>query len=444
MFELIKVIAALTSAMLIYREARRQPNGFAVFVMIALWIRFTLSAFHTVTYPPMVACLSINALGSILVVAAGLVILPSRLFILKYWRFFYAFAICIGVSALLNQQISGLILVYVKWAYYLVLASATFLAVRHSGLEPVFKSFLYAFALPVGLQVLSILLGESKAAENDGSTSYIGGYNHEAAFSMIIVGFTLCICVQRIRSFSFQNTLFCLGIVLLFLTNYRTAMLAVLPIVIVFCLTLFESSVHKRYHLLTYAVAASSLGLIATFVGGSYAERFNDLAIVASHWQSLIKAPVYFTEWEQDIFSARVYLWSQYVTAFVNADGLSQLFGFGPESWNGVFEKYAHNTFVSYLYEFGYVGLGLFSLLNIFLLYAAWQITDPILRKKVFFSVVGFLVLNLATMPLWNIEGLIVYALLTGVIFAFQPVKQTLVQRAYVNPNIQPLNGVKL
>ncbi|MBT0587616.1 O-antigen ligase family protein [Alteromonas oceanisediminis] len=421
MFEIVKIALVLLSAVLLYRVARR-CEGFTVFVMVALWLRFALSAFHTVTYPPLVGGLSINAIGSIFVVAAGFSLLPRQLFLLRYWLLFYAFALIVVLSAAINAQVGGFIVVVVKWLYFMVLAGALFLAIRRAGLDPVLRALLVSFVLPVSLQCLSIVLGEAKAAESDGSVSFIGGYHHEAAFSMILVGFVLSICLQNLRSFPWQNSLFFIGVVLLFLTNYRTSMLAVLPIVVIFLFSWFESKVAKRYQFFSIAALATSAVAVAWMFKDSVAERFNDIYVVASHWRELIKAPVYFTDWEQDLFSARVYLWSQYLSAWEMADASQRWFGAGPEAWNGVFEKYAHNTFISYLYEYGILGLTLFGVFNAALLRSAWRIADVTLRKKCFFSLLGFLILNLATMPLWNIEGLIVYAIICAAIFAHQPV----------------------
>jgi hypothetical protein len=40
------------------------------------------------------------------------------------------------------------------------------------------------------------------------------------------------------------------------------------------------------------------------------------------------------------------------------------------------------------------------------------------LAKIVGFSIIGFATMNIATMPLWNIEGLIFFAIIVGTIFA--------------------------
>jgi hypothetical protein len=165
------------------------------------------------------------------------------------------------------------------------------------------------------------------------------------------------------------------------------------------------------------------LGLV---ISSSLAERFSDISLILNNLNELIKAPEYFSDAEQDIFSSRVYLWSQYLTVFSQSDFLHRMVGLGPESWSGVFDKYAHNAFVSYIYEYGYLGITTFLIVNIYLLKQALNNQSKILGRKLFFSILGLMVMSLSTMPLWNIEGLICYALISGTIFAKgqQPVER--------------------
>ena len=104
--------------------------------------------------------------------------------------------------------------------------------------------------------------------------------------------------------------------------------------------------------------------------------------------------------------------------AFFTSDWLNQWVGLGPEHWDGLFSHYAHNAYVSYIYEYGYFGITLFLGMNFYLLKQALNNQSKVLGRKLFFSVLGIMVMSLSTMPLWNIEGLICYALVAGAIFA--------------------------
>ncbi len=414
MFVLVKLVLALLSAYLIYRTIRRQCNKYLAFVIVAVWLRFLLSAFHTITYDPLIAGFSINALASIGIAGLGVLLLPTNYFKLKNLAPIYAFLAVILVSGVINRELVGLINVLVKWVFFLVIAGGLFLAIRSTDKDIALKKFLVVFFLPVALQIMSIVLGEVKATEADGSASYIGGYNHEAAFSMIIAAFVLTVGLLSPSVIRFRGALFALGCVLLVLVNYRTSILAILPMTAIFLFTSLEARIPQRQKPVFFVFALIGIALGFLLLSYFMQERFADVFVFLSSWQDLLKAPMYYTEKEKDIFSARVFIWAQYVHAFVNADWINQLIGMGPESWNGVFKKYAHNTYVSFLYEYGLLGLGAFVYAVGRFLIQAYRCADRHFAWLLFSSMVGFLIMNMATMPLWNIEGLILYAILLG------------------------------
>ncbi|MEH6712484.1 MAG: O-antigen ligase family protein [Paraglaciecola polaris] len=418
MFELVKLIVGLITFFYVVKSMKTSGNKYIAFIVFSLWLRFFLSAFHSVTFPPLIAGFSINALGSIGITAIGVMIIPTAFFGLKKLIPIYVFLATVIISALYNAEYVGLIKVLVKWAYFLTIAIAFFLALKLNGVVDTSKRALVPFIMPVALQLLSVLLGEVKASEADNSASYIGGYNHEAAFSMMLVTFVMLVAILPKKTIAWQTSLFFTGIVFIFLANYRTAVIAVLPVIIIFLLSAMQQKLERRFQLPMMVFGGAILVVILSFFFTTQQERFQDISVFVSNIDELIKAPFYYSELEKDIFSARVYIWSEYLYAFSTGDFWQQLFGNGPDSWIGIFPKYAHNTYVSYLYEFGYLGFVCFISLNIIVLVSAWKMEDKQLSKKVFFSLVGFLIMNLATMPIWAIEGLIVYAILLSLIFA--------------------------
>lgn len=417
MFELAKIIAALASFWFVLAVIRSSSNKFMAFLVFALWLRFFLAAYHSITYTPLAAGLSLTALASISIAAIGFYLIPLRMFLLKRLLPFYIFGLAIIISGLYNGLYIGLANVLVKWTYFLCITTAFYISIKISGLEATCRKALVPFFLPIALQIFSVLLGESKVTDSDGQLSYIGGYFHESGFSMIIVGFMILISLLPKNTIKFQSTLFLLGVFFIYLTNYRTAILAVLPVVVIYFFGAVDNKIEKKYRLPIYSVAIVIMASLIMAFMSSQQERFNDLFVVANTWTELIKAPIYFTELEKDIFSARVYIWSEYLYSFGQGDFWSQLFGQGPESWSGVFEKYAHNTFISYLYEYGYFGFVSFALFNVYLLISAWRMKNRDFSNKIFFSIIGFLILNLATMPLWALEGMIVYGILIAITF---------------------------
>ena len=418
MFELIKVAVALVSIILVYRVITNNCNKYLAFAVLAIWLRYFSSGFHDITYSPIVAGFSINALISICIAGLGLIVIPKSVLALKKLISFYFLFAAIAVSGFVNMEITGTINVLVKWCYFLVLASCIFLSIRVQGRNDTFRKLLIAFFMPVMLQILSILLGHVKATEADGSASYIGGYSHEAAFSMIIVAFIFCIGLIERNHLRFRTTLFTLAFVLLILVNYRTAILTVLPLSAVFYFTLVEQRLKPTQKAPVLTVVAMVLFLVFVSLSITMQDRFADVGYLVTNLDLIFKAPEYFTENEQDIMSARVYIWSKYINEFMNANSINMLLGFGPESWSKKFTLYAHNTYVSNLYELGLIGFVCFLLMLINTLILGFSMKEKRLAKIVGFSIIGFATMNIATMPLWNIEGLIFFAVIVGTIFA--------------------------
>lgn len=416
MFEIVKVICVMVTALIIVNAIREDCSRPLAFALFAIWLRFALSAFHDITHQPLFLGLSINALGSVFVVALGILYLPARGFLLRKLIPLYLFLLVIVVSGLYNLEIIGLLNVIVKWAYFFVLSLAILLAARIHSLHPTLVALLKAFYLPVALLFLSILLGESKATERDGSISYIGGYRHESGFSMVIISFALIVSLINKKFLRFRTLWFYIAIILLYMVNYRTALITILPIVFVFIFAGAQQKIRKKYQLVSFAFISIFVALGFYIVAGNMSERFADISIFLGSWNDLLKAPAYFSQSEKAIFSSRVYIWSQYMEEVYNASRMHQIVGHGPESWKGIFDLYAHNTYISYIFEYGYAGLVAFTGFIIGIFVNAFQIKHTATKAKLMGSLLGFLIMNMATMPLWSIEGLIILSVIFGVV----------------------------
>ena len=110
--------------------------------------------------------------------------------------------------------------------------------------------------------------------------------------------------------------------------------------------------------------------------------------------------------------SGRPLIWSSYIYAWADGTPLQHLFGLGPESWEGVFKVYPHNTLVATLYELGWFGVAaMIALWTVMFAAAASARGDRFLLIAAHFA---FFLLNMATMPFWQVEGLAFYGLLCG------------------------------
>ena len=73
------------------------------FLVLALWLRYLLSAFHQYTYPPIVGGLSLNAMASITLTAIGFLVIERRLLLLKAFGGVYLVIVATMVSASIND-----------------------------------------------------------------------------------------------------------------------------------------------------------------------------------------------------------------------------------------------------------------------------------------------------------------------------------------------------
>jgi hypothetical protein len=195
------------------------------------------------------------------------------------------------------------------------------------------------------------------------------------------------------------------------LANYRTSLLAAaLPAAAVALVALLgRVTNHQRRVALVFLAAVAVLAFVG--VARLTEDRFADLGTAVEKGASLIQPPEHFTFAERRLFSGRAYLWSQYIDAYLQGTITERLVGFGPDSWVGRFPLYAHDTFISDMYEIGIFGTAAFIwILAANLLLAARTRGDA--RLVLIACHIGFIILNLATMPIWTLEGDLLYALL--------------------------------
>lgn len=73
--------------------------------------------------------------------------------------------------------------------------------------------------------------------------------------------------------------------------------------------------------------------------------------------------------------------------------------------------------FIFYLYEFGVVGFLSFISLCIIIFGNVFSLNNKVVLRILFFIFIGFLVMNLVIMLLWNIEGLIFFVIFSVLLF---------------------------
>lgn len=382
------------------------------FLIFACWFRYMLSAFHDYSYNEAPGGLSFIAFGSIALVGLGFLILDKRrLFI---WAFFPVVIICVLmlVSGFVNQNPKGALEPIVRYAFFVMIAVAFWQSIDEGGPRAITR-LLWVFMPPLLFQLLSMALGVVKAGEMDGSSSYIGGYYHEQQFSLILASCFFVACfATHIRRWV-RVALSVASLVGIALANYRTTIVGMAPLVAVQLYTGVPAAVRatQRRFVRLALIIVGVCGVLT--VGAVDSQRFADLGALISRGTNIIKPPEDFTREDRLVLNGRTQMWSSYIYAYDAGTPVQKVFGFGPDSWSSIFLRYAHNTLVSYLYELGVLGVA-----GILLL---WGTMASIglrvrrgLRAKILAAHASFFLLNMATMPHWQVEGNILYSLICG------------------------------
>lgn len=398
---------------LIVLLAVRSRSASSAFVVVAIAARLAMSAMPHFSFSASPLGLSWNALVSCLVIGAGLLLIRrGRAAALIALPTALIMAV-IALSGAMNHQIGQSIEPLVKFGYFMVVGIAVADAFRAEGPSAVLGRLLWVMVLPFVLQLESVALGVVKATETDGSASYIGGYNHEASFSLLLVSALVAVALhQRLRPRAqIALVLLCMGGI--FLANYRTAIAAMAPLIVGVLLTGALRSVLPSQRIFAAAGAALMVLAAVPAVTAAVGDRFDTLGVVAADPMLPFKEPNAFTDEDKKVMSGRVYLWSEYLAAWRSGSDRQHLLGYGANAWEGQFRYYAHNTLVSTLYELGYLGVAAMLVLWAWMMWLAICCAPP-LRLVLVTAHAGFILLNMATMPFWMVEGLLLYALLCG------------------------------
>lgn len=423
------------SAIIIFYVLARVRDRAAAFVIGATWLRNVMSAFHAVTYRPLVAGMSGNAVASIAVFLIGLMSINWRHLALKFLMPVYVVIGIALVSAVINGNVGGgLITVVTKFGYFIVIMLSVYGAMSRAKNGAFLSSMLWAFLPVLLLQGLSVVFDVSKRTETDiNAVSFIGGYNHEASFSVTLATCLTVACFTDRLNKHVKTGIIFACIVGILLANYRTTLVAIAPLLLMY----FGFSTLQRFPKRDRPFVVSGLIVAIALVGGLaslvFAERFQDVTVAASGDVNFFKPPEAYTVEETRLLSGRPRIWSMYIYAWLRDDTMTHIIGFGPESWSTRFPLYAHNTLVNYLFEYGIVGVVGLLFLWFSMLSAALRIRHPH-RGVVVGAHLSFLMLNMSTMPMWMIEGNILYGVICGYTLYLLSLQSRSAQRAQPAP----------
>ena len=383
----------------------------ARFLLFACWLRYTLSSLHEFTYNEAIPGVKWVALGSLAILAIGFLVLEKRRFVAR--PFYPVALICLLmlVSAVLNGNPSSALEPITRFMTFVLIAVALWQALETGG-SAVLRRLLLVFIQPLTYQVASVLLGVPKSGELDGSLSYIGGYYHEELFSLIAAtAFFVAVFANGLGKYT-RLSICVLSLASIAAANYRTTMIGILPLALVALFTSMPRAFEPgQRRLARFLIIVGGIALVGTAAMVEQ-DRFSDLDAI-TQGTSLIRPPQTFSWADRRELSSRPYIWSTYIYAYAEASPMQKLIGLGPDSWEGKMENYAHNTLISFLYELGLAGVAAILLLWATMFRLAWS-ADRKSRALLIGGHLSFLVLNLATMAHWQVEGNILYGVLCG------------------------------
>lgn len=402
------LIFALVAGYLILRT-----RGLAArYVIFASWFRYTLSSLHEYSYQEAVAGISWIALGSVLIILIGFAVLDFRRILIKPLIPVGLICSCIAVSGILNDHLGSAFEPVLRFLFFSVICVAVLQALESGG-ALFLKRMLYLFVPLLLYQLASIFLGVVKAGEFDGSASYIGGFYHEQQFSIVLATCVLVAALAHGASRLLRTVMTIVALMGVYWANYRTTIIGLMPLVAVqLILNVPRAFAHGQRTLVRGVVGVAALAALA-IVSGAVVERFSDLRTFATQAALVLEAPESFQSDERRLLSGRIQIWSGYIHAYAAAPTVQKVVGFGPDAWIGTFPKNAHNTVLSFLYEFGILGVAALLSLWITMLYMAFRAPSNV-RPALVASHLGFLIWNMATLPHWQLEGNIFYGILCG------------------------------
>lgn len=396
----------------------RQSKLFLLIYSLFLF-RLILSFNHEFSFQPIIAGQSINSIFSILSVLLLGFSVSTSFFKIKAALPLYLLVITVLMSGVYSGLVVGAAIVAMKWLLLLFFVACILDLFRSHGLVNTLKPFHFVFVCLLFAQLVSLILGQGKDTESlsseSNSISYIAGYAHEGAFSMLIymglIISSMLLLYKECRGY--YPLLFFIGLIL---ANYRTVILAAfIPLLFIYLSTYYHGrrSDFKAIVICFFFIFILS---ILTLFGESIISRFGELGTAFSLLGELMSRDyTYFTIEDKRLLSSRLYLWNMYITEYRDFNFIQQLLGKGPEAWVDYFVVYAHNNFIGALFDFGVFGLIALVYLFYNTLLNIKKIKDKKMKIVLAGLLIGFFIMSNSTMPFSAVEGIYTFSFLLAV-----------------------------
>ena len=414
MWDLIAISACLIGLAATLSRFREIDDGPVRLLLLGLWLRYAMQAFPYVVTSIRIGPFSLIAVISIATALLFLIFLNHRLLRLRALLPVYAVLAVSLLSGVVNSEPMGIANDFIKWGYFIGVMLLSYRAMTLYGSDRALRALLVTLLTPSLLFVASVAVGNAKATELDGSVSYIGGYFHESMFSSIMYSVFALGCLVRWRSVVSLAFILGFGVVAILMVNYRSAVVALAPALLALAAIAFLRGVGPRFAVgATVALAVPVLGGLP-FLLDALPDRYAEITHFTNNVIVLSKDPIELTSSERALFSYRVAIWVEYLYSARQGDLVNNILGYGPNAHENLFRLIPHNTFISAFWEFGIIGVVTSIFMAMYYIFLPLWIDDIYDRLFLSALMLGVVVNGLASMPLWTIEGLIIYAQLAA------------------------------
>lgn len=398
---------------------RRVGSIPAKMVLVTVWLRIVFDAWPFITIQPIAAGITPNALLSVATIGVAMLAMDRRRLLMLWLWPLYGLLCVAFASYAVNGGLGLFFDTALRLIYLITLTCLVATAVRAEGPERLSVGLLCVLSSLIVLQGAAVALGLEKLTEADNSKAFVGGFGHEANYSIALWIGLLPLFAARKTNALLRLLILGIAFVALLAANYRTAILAfALPAAVFFVATSLRVADRRLRPALLAAAALVAVVGTATLPAISVGERWSEIVSIAADPLAKIRPPTDFSRVDRREASGRLYLFSVYYYGWADADDLRKIIGHGASSWIAISPVYAQNTLLNYLYEFGIAGvvMTIFFWLSLFGL--AWQAPSE-LRLHFMLLNIGLVILNLATMPMTLLEGLQLYAVTGGFLSYF-------------------------
>lgn len=404
----IILTVSLLVLFVLLRQLRQLHDRATTFLFVVLWGRFLASSFSQYTLIPVVDGLRLIAVYTILVIALSLFFVNLQDFLRKHLIPFYVFISFATISSVLNGEFAGLVEFLARWGFFFIVALLLYRAFERHGLQPILVLFVIALSSPILVQFISLALGIGGRLVDSDYVVFVSGFPSKNSFAQ--VGFIL-VCLGALMRSPRETASLALGLagfISIFFAYYRTTLLGALPIFLVVMLYFVMRNVAPFIRPITLFLLLASGILLMPLASSMLPDRFVAVVEMAKNIDTMLEPTVQFDSEDQELGTGRMRIWSNLIHDWREASMLQHVFGFGI----GALSYSPHSDYVGTFYSLSFPGLVL--LLGIFLwqLVLMTQVEDSRLALRLMACLTGYMIICSATTPLWEIEGLVSFALI--------------------------------